>query len=386
MARLPPLNAMLSPYLFFAVAFCFALPCSMLRAAGPSADEHVKYRLRIAGSRVIGATLMKSLLEEFLRGEGWTDIEHTATGTDAYTVSGRPAPGAALMGIHVSLCAPEEALRLVNDDLADIAMASRRALPAEALELTKLPELLTPRCEHLLGLDALAVIVHSSNPATTLTREQLRDIFLRRTTLWGGESAFLGAIHPYATEEKVGAAQIFRAAIHPDDALPERIERRSDSAAIGRAVADDPRAIGFAALPAVGDNRVVAIKVDGAALLPEPELVRRGKYPLSRPLYLYSAPRSYSLAGDFLRFATGEKGRVVVGKHGFVAGPDATRLAAPAEPPPAAVPAVAMLPSAPDTRSIGTSASGRPSRAGESKPAPRPAVQPMRSGAPSGNS
>ena len=73
------------------------------------------------------------------------------------------------------------------DKTTDIAMASRSIKFGETMKAKKLGEDLT---EAIIAYDALAVVVHPSNPVNQLTREQLEGIFRGKITNWkevGGE-------------------------------------------------------------------------------------------------------------------------------------------------------------------------------------------------------
>lgn len=74
------------------------------------------------------------------------------------------------------------------DNTTDIAMASR---PIKFSEKMKAKAAQTDIEETIVAYDALAVVVHPSNPVKQLTRQQLEDIFRGKITNWqqvGGEN------------------------------------------------------------------------------------------------------------------------------------------------------------------------------------------------------
>lgn len=74
------------------------------------------------------------------------------------------------------------------DNTTDIAMASR---PIKFSEKMKAKAVQTDIEETIVAYDALAVVVHPSNPVKQLTRQQLEDIFRGKITNWqqvGGEN------------------------------------------------------------------------------------------------------------------------------------------------------------------------------------------------------
>src|SRR5262249_20122209 len=141
--------------------------------------------LRIHGSSTIGAHLVPDLLMPFLKAEGWTDLKRVAAADGASsTIVGRPAGSARPAGAYIEISDPENALAALDQGLADSAMCARRVRPAEARQLARMGELTSQKCEHVVALDAVAIIVTPANPVDLLTRAQLREIFLRHTTSW----------------------------------------------------------------------------------------------------------------------------------------------------------------------------------------------------------
>ncbi len=243
-------------------------------------------------------------------------------------------------------------------------------------QLTRHGDLTSPKCEHVLALDGLAVIVNAANPVDTLTRSQLKEIFLRRTISWqdvGGS----GPIHLYACDPKSGNGAIFQSAILDDEELSPDARRFAENQALADAVAADPRGIGFVASTFTGNNRVVAIsdgRAESRALKPVAATIRNGEYLLARRLYLYTAERLENpLAQKFLTFALGKSGQAIVMRDGFVS--PSLEPVTPREPvaslasnPPAAPPAAAPEPQPSPTPAA---APPRP-RVAEPTPAPTP--------------
>ncbi|HJU38575.1 MAG TPA: substrate-binding domain-containing protein, partial [Tahibacter sp.] len=96
--------------------------------------------------------------------------------------------------------------------------------------------------------------------------------------------------------------------------------------AIVAAIAAQPHAIGNAGFGNVnGLVRTLAVAAGPGepAVLPTPETVASGRYPLSRPLYLYfnrdTDGRPQGAAAGFLRFALGDEAQAIVTQQGFVA-------------------------------------------------------------------
>lgn len=69
----------------------------------------------------------------------------------------------------------------LTEGTTDIAQASRRMKFDEKQKIQKEGDKVK---ETVVAYDALAIVVHPSNPVTNLTREQLEGIFTGRITNW----------------------------------------------------------------------------------------------------------------------------------------------------------------------------------------------------------
>src|SRR5208282_4241123 len=86
---------------------------------------------------------------------------------------GDRAPKAIEIHAHSSAFAFED---LANGQ-ADIGMSSRKIKADEVTRLASLGDMTSPACEHILGLDGIAVIVSGKNPVRTLAKDQIAQIF-----------------------------------------------------------------------------------------------------------------------------------------------------------------------------------------------------------------
>ena len=96
------------------------------------------------------------------------------------------------------------------DKTTDIAMASRSIKFSEKMKAKTAGEDLV---EAIIAYDALAVVVHPSNPVRQLTREQLEGIFRGKITNWkevGGEDR---KIVVYSRETSSGTYEIFKESV-----------------------------------------------------------------------------------------------------------------------------------------------------------------------------
>jgi phosphate transport system substrate-binding protein len=277
--------------------------------------------LRVSGSNTIGEGLAPALAEEFLRQQGATEVKTLPGDRDDEVrvqgvLPGDRAPKAIEIHAHGSAKAFED---LANGQ-ADIGMASRRIKTEEGAQLASLGDMRSPACEHILGLDGIAVIVSKKNPVRTLAKDQIAQIFKGEIGNWLQVGGSDGAINLYARDDKSGTYDTFRTLVLGNAPLAPSARRIEDSRRLSDSVAKDPNGIGFIGLTYVQEARAIAVYENGAAaLLPTPFTVATEDYALSRRLFLYTPahPRQ-ELTRRFVDFALSTMGQNIVAETGFV--------------------------------------------------------------------
>jgi phosphate transport system substrate-binding protein len=220
--------------------------------------------------------------------------------------------------------------------------AFRRSQASEPLRIT-------------VALDAVGIYVHRDNPLRGITMQQLDAMFSTSRKCAAGwftdsepidewsDLSFtnLGGIRRYGRSTDSGTYDFFReVALCGGDFRPEVLEMR-DSAAIVEAVAKDPNGIGFAGI-GFRDERVRVLALSPSSTFFEAPYysyvvekyrdsddlekrhgwVVRGKYPLSRELYLYLPSGSgNTISADawrFADFALSREGQAAAHAAGFI--------------------------------------------------------------------
>jgi phosphate transport system substrate-binding protein len=181
--------------------------------------------------------------------------------------------------------------------------------------------------EHVVAGDAIAIVVHPSNPIDGLTIPQLSAIFSGKLTNWtevGGEDRPIvllsresnSGTHVYFLESVV------RQGDSEDDTLfsPDTLLMPS-SEGISAEVRQNPNAIGYDGLGYVThDQKVVAVAPDEGEpyVLPTIETVKNGTYPIARGLYIYTAGEPEGIIREYLDWIMGQQGQAIVQELGFV--------------------------------------------------------------------
>lgn len=204
------------------------------------------------------------------------------------------------------------------ENTTDIAMASRSIKFGEKM---KFAEEGLKATEVIVAYDALAVVVHPSNPVARLTREQLEAIFRGKITNWkevGGEDR---KIVVYSRETSSGTYEFFKESVLENKNYMSSILSMPATGAIIQSVRQTKGAIGYIGLAYL--NRYVkalAVSYDGGAHYAEPSVENaiNGSYPIVRPLYYYYDSRKEAEVSPFISYVISPKGQESVLSQGFV--------------------------------------------------------------------
>ncbi|MDB6154650.1 MAG: serine/threonine protein kinase [Chthoniobacteraceae bacterium] len=278
--------------------------------------------LRIHGSNTIGAKLLPALMEKFLQKEGVTEINWTPSINAEEMVVQARFPDTGRGRIEIAAHGSTTAFEGLTSQSCEIGMSSRpiKAEEARACAMAGLGDMNSPECEHVLGLDGIAILVHRDNPLTALSKEQVADIFTGRTVDWAQVGGAAGHIRIYARDGNSGTFDTFKSLVLGGLPMMPAAESFEDSAALSKAVAADPCGIGFTGLAFVGATKVLAVSEAGSPpFLATRFTVATEDYVLSRRLFLYTpaVPQSAWVA-KFVEFALSEEGQEMVQRIGFV--------------------------------------------------------------------
>ncbi len=204
----------------------------------------------------------------------------------------------------------------------DIANASR-AMTDKEIEAARQNGI--DPIEFTVARDAIAVVVHPDNPVDRLTLQEISDVYTGQITNWkylGGEDRPIVLL---SRESNSGTYVYFLENVirlgEKSDLLfsPETLLMPS-SEGITAEVSQNPNAIGYDGLGYVTSHqRVVAVaqSSEGPFVLPSIETVNAGSYPISRPLYMYTAGEPAGAVKAYLDWIIAD-GQQIVARLGFV--------------------------------------------------------------------
>ena len=201
----------------------------------------------------------------------------------------------------------------------DIAAASRKIKEKEIGEAQARG--IEP-VEHIVAMDAMAVIVNENNPLEELTLEQLADIYAGEIYNWaevGGEDeeiVLLGRDTNSGTHVSF-KEQVLQALLGEGTEYSDEMLYMESSQAGYEEVRQNEAAIMYLGLGYVKEG-VKALRINGVA--PTFQTGMSGEYPLARPLHFYTngVPEEGSLLADFISFVKGCRGQVIVMTLDFV--------------------------------------------------------------------
>ncbi len=206
----------------------------------------------------------------------------------------------------------------------DIAMSSRNI---KEKEITLAKQKGINPFELKVALDGLAVVVSPKNPISNLTVDQLAQIFSGKITNWkdvGGNDVKIVIL---SREVNSGTHVYFKEHVlrkmdsnSKEEFAPSAL-MLSSSQAIADEVAQNPGAIGYYGMGYISPKQKaihVAKDAKSEYIAPTIENVVHSKYPISRPLFLYTNGEPKDQVKQFVDFCLSKEGQEIVLKTDFV--------------------------------------------------------------------
>ncbi|MCU0638557.1 MAG: phosphate ABC transporter substrate-binding protein [Candidatus Krumholzibacteria bacterium] len=218
------------------------------------------------------------------------------------------------VNITVSESGSGNGAKSIVNGTCDIADMSRFMKPTEfaaAVEKGRMP------VAHVVAVDGIAMIVNPANPVKALTVEQVRGIYTGAIRNWkeiGGPDV---AIVRISRDTNSGTYETFESLVMNKEKIHEGVEYVGSNGAIRQRVQSTPAAIGYVGLGFV-DRSVKALDING--VMPERNTVASGKYPIARPLFMFTNgyPELGSHLHAFVTLYLTERGQEIVEEIGFI--------------------------------------------------------------------
>lgn len=282
--------------------------------------------LRIAGSNTLGAEMLPNIMVKYMQAKGLENVAIRPAGIENEVLVVGNTKSGTMLRAHIAAHGSGTGFAGLRSGEVDIAAASR---PIKASEREQFPEfdMQSPRSEHVVGIDGLAIVVHPSLSIESIEVDVLGKIFSGEVSNWQ-------ALQPFFPEYELPNLPII---LHARDAnsgtfdsfdsmvlargyeLAPDARRYESNEVLSSQVASIAGSIGFTAVATIGQAKAVSVRDTGTvAMQPERLLIAAEDYPLARRLYLYTTDQRNPYVNEFLSFAASQAGQNIVEQVGFV--------------------------------------------------------------------
>ena len=209
-------------------------------------------------------------------------------------------------------------IQAIGAKTVDIGMSSREVTSAEKAKYPAF--VITP-----VAQDGIAVIVNPANEISSITLDQIKNIYLGKTTKW---TEITGANVPDTNNQIVvigrdsasGTRSYFDEVLLAKKTPTSKMLEKNSNGAVLQTVAQTPGSIGYVSIGFVSsDVKTVPIWYNADKIIaPTLANVKDQSYPVSRELYVITNGEPSGLAGDFITYILSTDGQKIVSEEGYV--------------------------------------------------------------------
>lgn len=275
------------------------------------------------GGSGIGTNYMPELVKSYAATAGLTVTQ--AVGADPRNLEFKLSDGSGkpVGQFNVNRLGVPAGLEALAQGKAELVWTSARASEAEVVQFgPAIGDLRSPGNEHVFALDAMVVLVAKENPLTSISIDNLANIYAGKVNDWSQLGLPPGKISVYAPVEGMGTWTHFvntilkprNLAVTPDAIRLKTAIEWSDR------VAADPTGISTNFIAYVRNAKLVNVE-DSCGLITRPSLftAKTEEYPLSRRLYFYTKGQPATLlARELLAHALSPAGQAILRTADFV--------------------------------------------------------------------
>lgn len=230
--------------------------------------------------------------------------------------------------VEISAAGSDEAAKLLIANPSAIAMYSRPVTEQELAEMRK--QGLKKPTAFVVAREALTVYVHASNPAASISGEQLRDVFT--TDIYPGDLTWsvLGSsgvwekkpMHVISRTDESGTQRFLSDFVFEGAHMRAGVSAHPSNTEVLQALSADPLGIAICGYRSSGREVKALQLTSGATVIPCDDLaVLSGHYPLTRPLTLVldlgQTDAQASASQEFARYALCQAGQTQAILVGF---------------------------------------------------------------------
>lgn len=198
------------------------------------------------------------------------------------------------------------------DKNCNIAASSR---PIKDSELDKAVTNGVDATANIVAMDGLAVIVNPANKISKLSKKQVKDIFMGMISNWSQLGGSDEKIVVVSRDTSSGTFEAFLALVLEGNKTRSDALMQASNQAVATTVSGTPGAIGYVGLGFLSSS-VKGIEING--VMPSKDAVVSGKYPVTRPLFMYTDGKPQGLVKEYIDFILSDEGQRLVEEDGFV--------------------------------------------------------------------
>jgi len=209
-------------------------------------------------------------------------------------------------------------IQAIGAKTVDIGMSSREVTAAEKAKYPAF--VITP-----IAQDGIAIIVNPANEIQHITLDQIKNIYLGKTTKW---TEITGANAPGTNNQIVvigrdsasGTRSYFDEVLLAKKSPTKQMLEKNSNGAVLQTVAQTPGSIGYVSIGFVSkDVKALPIWYNADRIvLPSLATVKDKSYPVSRELYVITSGQPSGLTGDFIQYILSTEGQKIVADEGYV--------------------------------------------------------------------
>jgi phosphate transport system substrate-binding protein len=198
-------------------------------------------------------------------------------------------------------------IKQVGEGMIDIGNAGRKATPKEIKRYNL----------HMVkwAIDGVGVVVNPANRVTSLTTEQLMQVFAGIITNWNELGGANRKINLYDRDTASGTRSVFWKKALRKGEVSKKANVVASNGAMKTAIAGDPYGIGYVSVGHI-DSTLTPVALDG--VLPSLENVKSGRYVVARGLYSLTRGEPTGLARLFLEFLLTPSGQNIAQSKGYI--------------------------------------------------------------------
>jgi phosphate transport system substrate-binding protein len=257
------------------------------------------------GMDTLGPALGAELMEAFLVQEGHVEVNRSAPDAQGAVLVSARQPGG-----------QRQDMRLMFDGgrAAEGGASLRRVSHAAEADAG----LADPAHQRLIGMDALAVVVHPGSLMDRISLAQLRDLMSGRLSEGARLGAMPGPVRVNVRDEASDAWRLVQQQVLGTHGARTDLQHHATDAALVQAVVADEHALGLVPLSAAGSAKVLAL-VDtlGSIWIPTPESVATERYPLTHRLVAQVPPTASPMALRYAQFLASTTAQNRLRSHGL---------------------------------------------------------------------